>query len=164
MREEIIKELEEDLRKRRVMKEALWRAVVRGPRGPAPADGGPGDDDGGPPAKPKEHVRLVHLPTNVGVRRRVLSERDAAGGGAAGGDGAEGKETRRREEELMQHLGRREQIKLQHLGYFWSQIRWYARGHALARERTHSRTHSLANSLARSGCWTWPAPSRSWSA
>ena len=135
IREEIIKELEEDLRRRRMMKEKLHHAVDKMR---AAADG---DDHRKEEPKGKEHVRLVHLPTDVGVRRRVMTARDveardtsaqssfssshaSSSISASGATEPEDKWMRREEEEHLQHLGRREQIKLQHLGYFWSQIRW----------------------------------------
>ena len=135
IREEIIKELVEDLRRRRMMKEKLHHAVDKMR---AAADG---DDHRKEQSKGKEHVRLVHLPTDVGVRRRVMTARDveardtsaqssfssshaSSSVSASAATDPEDKWMRREEEEHLQHLGRREQIKLQHLGYFWSQIRW----------------------------------------
>ena len=130
IRDEIIAQLEEDMHKRRIAKEKLTRKVEAAVHRTHHGGGGESDEDDNEKANEKETIRLVPLPSKLGVIRRIKRrrrERRLRNSGIApsdsDADGTDVKQEERDEDATLQDMGRREHIQLLHLGNFWAQFR-----------------------------------------
>ena len=144
IRDEILAELEKDMRKRRAAKQKLVHDLEglmgREQHNQQPADESEKNNIDGRrtnDADEKETIRLVRLPSTVGVVRRIkrkrrerrLRDSSAVSSTSLGRDHTDHDTTidcekeEMDEDESLQHLGRKEHIQLLHLGDFWAQLR-----------------------------------------
>ena len=130
IRAEIIRSLEEDLKRRRAFQDKFRKTFnfvfgehhIYDDKVDDSVDIENNEVEENTKKRRKSIVKFVNAPRHVGIRRRIIKRRRQRSGSNDNGNSADDIEYEmldEEEDERLQHLGRKEQIKLQHLGYFW---------------------------------------------